>query len=290
MSAAAGVWGVCVWGGGGVPGARCMHRSMPGHGACSRGEKETNTRTRKKAGAPTKSPAPTKTTAPTKATAPTPRPLRPHLVQVGLHQLKHHVDVLVVARAGRQHDVLDLHNVCGRAVAGGWVPRGRGGRRAGNRSAGLRSCPAPQAGAVPRASPAAVGVATRLSAADRREGGRRWPPGGEQQAGVAAPGPRSGRTWVLQQAQQLDLSQDARGIRHVLEHIVDLLDRHLRARGRVGRGVRGAGLGGGGGRQEAAAGTAPGERPAGRPASPCPPSRPCSCPQLSTPRRSCPCR
>lgn len=36
----------------------------------------------------------------------------PHLVQVRLHQLKHHVDVLEVPRAGWQHDVLDLHDVC----------------------------------------------------------------------------------------------------------------------------------------------------------------------------------
>jgi hypothetical protein len=36
----------------------------------------------------------------------------PHLVQVSLHQLKHHIDILEVPRAGRQHDVLDLHNVC----------------------------------------------------------------------------------------------------------------------------------------------------------------------------------
>lgn len=35
-----------------------------------------------------------------------------HLVQVSLHELKDHIDVLEVAWAGWQHDVLDLHNVC----------------------------------------------------------------------------------------------------------------------------------------------------------------------------------
>lgn len=34
-------------------------------------------------------------------------------------------------------------------------------------------------------------------------------------------------TWVLQEPQQLDLPQDACGIRHMLKHIVDLLDGHL---------------------------------------------------------------
>jgi hypothetical protein len=34
-----------------------------------------------------------------------------HLVQVCLHELKHHVDVTEVARVGRQHHVLDLHHV-----------------------------------------------------------------------------------------------------------------------------------------------------------------------------------
>jgi len=33
-------------------------------------------------------------------------------VQVSLHELKHHIDVLEVPGAGWQHDVLDLHNVC----------------------------------------------------------------------------------------------------------------------------------------------------------------------------------
>ncbi len=35
-----------------------------------------------------------------------------HLVEVGLQQLEDDVDVLEVLRAGRQHDVLDVHNVC----------------------------------------------------------------------------------------------------------------------------------------------------------------------------------
>mmetsp|Transcript_6396 Transcript_6396/g.22521 ORF Transcript_6396/g.22521 Transcript_6396/m.22521 type:complete len:236 (+) Transcript_6396:912-1619(+) len=34
-----------------------------------------------------------------------------HLVQVRLHQLEHHVQVIVPVRVGREHDVLDLHDV-----------------------------------------------------------------------------------------------------------------------------------------------------------------------------------
>jgi hypothetical protein len=45
------------------------------------------------------------------------------------------------------------------------------------------------------------------------------------------------RTWVLQQAQQLDLTQDACSIRDMLKHVVDLLDRHLLARVVVHRGA-----------------------------------------------------
>jgi hypothetical protein len=47
---------------------------------------------------------------------------------------------------------------------------------------------------------------------------------------------------VLQQPQQLDLPQNARGVRHMLKHVVDLLDRDLEGGGRrqKGRGTRGA--------------------------------------------------
>lgn len=61
-------------------------------------------------------------------------PAGPHLVQVCLHELKHDVDVLVVAGVGGQHDVLDLHNVCQGLEAGasaaeeGWVMAGSGVR------------------------------------------------------------------------------------------------------------------------------------------------------------------
>eukprot|EP00955_Chlamydomonas_euryale_P068892 360262-Chlamydomonas_euryale.AAC.10 len=41
---------------------------------------------------------------------------RAHLVQVGLHQLKHNVDVFKRRWRRRQHDVPDLHNVCARAT------------------------------------------------------------------------------------------------------------------------------------------------------------------------------
>lgn len=74
---------------------------------------------------------------------PSPSPY-PHLVQVRLHQLKHHVYVLEVARGGREHDVADLDDV-----------------------------------------------------------------------------------WVAQQAEQLDLAEDARRVRHVVKHVVDLLDGDL---------------------------------------------------------------
>jgi hypothetical protein len=42
---------------------------------------------------------------------PDPTPTTPHLVQVGLHELKHDVDVLVIAARRRQHYVLDVHDV-----------------------------------------------------------------------------------------------------------------------------------------------------------------------------------
>lgn len=35
-----------------------------------------------------------------------------YLVEVCLHQLKHHVNVLELPGTWGQHDVLDLHNVC----------------------------------------------------------------------------------------------------------------------------------------------------------------------------------
>ena len=35
-----------------------------------------------------------------------------YLVQICLHELKDNVDILELARAGRQHDVLDFNNVC----------------------------------------------------------------------------------------------------------------------------------------------------------------------------------
>ena len=33
-------------------------------------------------------------------------------MEVSLHELKHHIDIFELPRTGRQHDVLDLHNVC----------------------------------------------------------------------------------------------------------------------------------------------------------------------------------
>lgn len=36
----------------------------------------------------------------------------PHLMQICLHELKDNVDVLELARARREHDVLDFHYVC----------------------------------------------------------------------------------------------------------------------------------------------------------------------------------
>lgn len=33
-------------------------------------------------------------------------------MEVCLHELKHHIDVFELPGTGRQHDVLDLHNVC----------------------------------------------------------------------------------------------------------------------------------------------------------------------------------
>jgi hypothetical protein len=36
-----------------------------------------------------------------------------YLVEIGLHELKDYIDVLELPGAWRQHDVLDLHNICG---------------------------------------------------------------------------------------------------------------------------------------------------------------------------------
>ena len=38
-----------------------------------------------------------------------------HLVQVRLHELEDHEDVPELPGAGRQHDVLDLHDICATA-------------------------------------------------------------------------------------------------------------------------------------------------------------------------------
>jgi hypothetical protein len=54
------------------------------------------------------------------------------------------------------------------------------------------------------------------------------------------------RTWVLEHAQQLDLAQDARGVCHIVKHILDLLDSHALMREVVdGCARRGTTAGGG---------------------------------------------
>ena len=42
--------------------------------------------------------------------------LVPHLVQICLHELEDNVDILEFARTGRQHDVLNFHDVCRREL------------------------------------------------------------------------------------------------------------------------------------------------------------------------------
>jgi hypothetical protein len=49
------------------------------------------------------------------------------------------------------------------------------------------------------------------------------------ESGAAGPRARARPTWVLEQPEQLDLAQDTRSVRDMLENVVDLLDRDLLA-------------------------------------------------------------
>lgn len=117
-----------------------------------------------------------------------PRPSATDLVEVGLHQFKHDVNVLEVVRRWRQHDVLDLNNVCEETV---------------------------------------VKEATLIAIQDPPLCDSALPHDPHRQRRGHHATTHDHLTWMSQQPEQLDLTQNAGSVRDMVEHVGDLLDRHL---------------------------------------------------------------